>query len=549
MMDVQSLPYKEIPDNKLQARILTNVSPTDRWVTLVTVLVMAASGIWMYKLTGSSVPAIITVLFEALIYMVMMYRMKLGFYRIYGELVHGFARNGKHSLFRAIWWKANDTDGWIVRWLRDRNGKRPALPFNFTVIRAELEGKVERVAVLRELDRPYDHVYFTAEGGSFVTHDPSMQMRLVDVLASITNRAVSMADLKLGITYLRVLSPADESRFTDFFGSNMNPVIAHPEQFVLDEDTLAWASDMQNTLNELRPATRAFGAGRSTGVIKLTIKRDRRAWRKAHGGRFSNEELYDLPIVELSRAMADALATNSLFAFQNVKVLGLADLAELTRSALDVSDIQEYYAERQAGNIPQTDDEIDEIVAREGVTGLNARLQCWPRDSIELGKDGKWMRIDGTYFSVLRITQMPRRARADQFLNLHFLAPSGVWTRIATVGQSISGNTETRNLIIQSSAMANFQQSFFSNRIVDDPRKRRRRQQVESQTEEISANTIAQFFNILVVVAATSERDAIHQRRLMKVNLQDAGFDAQNVDDVTHLQNAVYSGVLGVNRL
>jgi hypothetical protein len=548
-MDVQSVAYKEIPDNKLQARVLTNVSPTDWWVLAFTVLVMIASGVWTYRLAGSTVPMIMLVLFELLVFCAMMYRTQDGFYRMYGELYYGAIAYTKHAIFGGVWWKANDDSGWMVRWLRTRNGKRPALPFNFTVIRAVLDGNVERVAVQRELDRPYDHVYFTAEGGSFVTRDPSMQMRMVDTLASITNRSVSMANLKLGITYLRIVGPQDESRLTNFFGSNLNPIIANPEQFELDDDTRSWVSDMQKTLGELRPTANKFGAGRSIAVVKLTIKRDRKFWRKARGGKFSNEELYDLPVVELSRAMADALSSTSLFGFENVKVLGLADLAETQRCALDVVDIQQYYADRRAGLIPTTDDEIDAIVEKEGTAGLNKRLQCWPREEIVIGPDGKWMRIDKTYFAVLRVKQMPQRVRADQFLNLHYLAPSRVWTRIATVGQSVSGSAETRNLIIQSSALANFNNAFYANRIVEDPRRRRRQQQVGAQTEEISANTIAQFFNILVVVAASSERDVLRQRRTMKGNLMDAGFETHEVDDVTHIQNAVFSGVLGINRL
>lgn len=547
-MDVQSLAYKEIPDNKLQARVLTNVSRADWGLTIVTVLMMGVTFAWIYQWTSSTIPPLIAVMFESFIYAVLMFRMREGFYRIYGELFYGLTYGIKHMLFGAVWWKANDTDRWLVRWLRNRNGKRPALPYNFTVIKAELDGKVERIAILRELDRPYDHVKFICDGGSFVTHDPSMQMRLVDVLASIVNRAVSMADLKLGISYSRVLSPYDETQIRDFFGSNMNPIIASPELFELDEDTLAWVNDMRETFGELRPAAHALGAADSQAVVTLTIKRDRRTWRQARGGKLTDQELYDLPIVELSRAMADALASNSLFDFQHVKVLGLADLAKLTRISLDVADIQEYYLARKSGKIPVSDDEIDTLVEK-GVSGLNARLQCWPRESIELGPDGKWMRIDGTYFSVLRITQMPKRARADQFLNLHYLAPRGVWTRISMVGQSISGSTETRNLIIQSSALANFQQTFFANRIVDDPRRRRRSREIESQTEEISANTIAQSFNILVVVAATSAREAVRHRRTMKGNLLDAGFDAQFIDDIPYLQNAIHTGVLGINRL
>jgi hypothetical protein len=548
-METQSLTYKENPDNKLQGRVLSNISPTDWWMFGISLLVIAAISVWAYYLSGTTVVSMVAALTFLALLGALMYRFKTGFNRIYLELYYGIGRGMKHYFFGGIWWKAVDTDRRFIRWLRNGNGRRPAMPFNFTVIRAEVDGTTQRVAVLRELDRPYDHVYFVAEGGSFVTHDPSMQMRLVDILASITNRTVSMADLKLGITYLRVVGPADESRISKFFGSNINPIITNPEQFELDDDAREWAAEMQQTLNELRPATRQFGGSRSIGIVKLTIKRDRSAWRRVKSGKITDEELYDLPVVELSRAMADSLATNTMFGFTRVQVLGLAELADFMRASIDVTDIQQYYADKAAGKIPSTDEDIEKIVESEGVVGLNERLQCWPREEIEIGPKGKWVRIDNTYFATLRVTATPKRVRADQFLNLHFLAPPGVWTRIATVGQSVSGETETRNLIYQNSMLLNFQSAMYSNRIVEDPRRRRRRQQVDSQTEEISAHTIAQYFNILVVVAASSERDVLKQRRAMRGSLLDAGFETQFVDEVPHVMDALHSGVLGVNRL
>lgn len=548
-MDTQNLPYKDVPDNKLQARVLTNISPTDWTMIGVCLLLTAVTAVWVYNITGTTVMPLLTSVFQLMLLGTLLYRFNNGFNRIYLEVYRGIRLGAKHRLMHGIWWKAVDTDRWFIRWVRNRNGKRPAMPFNFTVIRAEIDGVIQRVAVMRELDRPYDHVYFIAEGGSFVTHDPSMQMQLVDILASVTNRTVSMADLKLGITYLRVLSPADESKLTKYLTANIDPVVAMPDQFELDEDTRAWAADAQVTLNELRPAIRKFGGARSVGIVKLSIKRSRSTWRHIKSGKATNEELYDLPVVELSRAMAESLRSNSVFDFTRVEVLGLAELADFVRSSIDVVDIQSYYADKVAGKIPSTDEEIEKIVESEGATGLNQRLQCWPRQEIELGPNGKWIRIDNTYFATLRVTAVPRRARADQYLNIHYLAPPGVWTRVATVGQSVSGATETRNLIYKNSLLLNFQSAMYSNRIVQDPRRRRKQQLVDNQTEEISAHTIAQYYNNLVVVAASTERDVLRNRRTMKGNLLDAGFETQYVDQIPHMMDALHSGVFGINRL
>lgn len=550
MSEPTSHVYQDIPNNRLQAKQLTNVSSLDGWFTVVAVLIMVSTAVWLYKVTGESNTPTFYVLGEMIFYAALMVRLRDGFGRLYDEIATGMWMAIKIPLLGGILWQAEDTGRWFTRWLRDRNGKRPTLPFDFGVIEAVIDGQVRRVAMIREIDRPYDHVYIAVRGGSFATHSPSRQSQLVNSLAEIANRTVAQANLKLGISYLGVVGPSDETDLEGFLGANLNPLIAHPDLFdVPDEGTRRWLESARESLNELRPAARAFGASRRFSVIEIVVKRNRKQWKQAQRGKLTDDQLYELPIVELSTNMAASLRSNSLFEFDEVKVMGLADLAEFVRCARDVSSIQDYYRARRAGSIPSSDEEIAAYIEQYGVAGLKEHLQCWPQNSIEIDRAGKWLRIDNTYFAALRISQLPKRARPDQLLALQHRTPTNVWLRSAIVGQSVSGATETRNLIVQSSFVTNFNNAFFSGRVVEDPRRRRRKHELEYQTESASAHTIAQFFNIVYVVAASSARDALKQRSELRADLLGTGFVADEVNEASRVQNVVLSGIYGINRI
>jgi hypothetical protein len=513
-------------------------------------MIMVATGVWTYKVTGESTTPTLYIVGEILLYGALMVRLRDSFGRFYDEIATGIWMSIKVSITKGILWQAEDDGSWFVRWLRDRNGKRSALPFDFAVIEALVDGTVRRIATIREVGRPYDHVYIGVRGGSFATHSPSRQSQLVNSLAEIANRTVAQANLRIGISYLGISGPSDETDLESFFGANLNPLIAHPELFdVPDEGTRKWLESARESLNELRPAARAFGASRRFNIIEIVVKRDRKRWKEAQKGKLSDDQLYEMPIVELSTNMADSLRSNSLFEFDEVKVLGLADLAEFVRCSRDVTSIQDYYRARKWGSIPTTDEEIDSYIEEHGVTELNDHLQCWPQNSIEIDPAGKWLRIDNTYFAALRISQLPKRARPDQLLALQHMVPPNVWLRSAVVGQAVSGETETRNLIVQSSFVTNFNNAFFSGRVVEDPRRRRKKHELEYQTESASAHTIAQFFNIVYVVAASSARDALKQRGDFRADLLGTGFVADEINETSRVQNAVISGIYGINRI
>lgn len=548
-MAVESLVFQEIPDGRLQANNARNFTPMDLWVSLCSLLVMVASFVWLYRLTDSSALPGCVMLIQIFVFFVFMFRPRDGLGRMYWIICHGILMSIKHAIFRHVWWIKNDNSNRFVRWLRSRENRGLPYPWRFAIITAKVDGETHRVALKRELRRPYDHVFFKVRGGVFPTVSPAMQQRLNKKLATIINQTVALADLHLGVSSGRITGPADDTRVADYLKHNLNPIIAHPERFELDEETRGWVDRMSKTLGELRPTIHTFGGAESFQYIQLTIKRDRKIWRKARKRGLSDEEIYDLPVVELSITMANALRSDTLFGFESVEVLGLAELARFQRIAFDTVTIQDYYRSCAQGEIPQTDEEIKAIIEREGPDKIYASLQCMPRRSKEIGPRGEWMRIDETYFTAFRITHLPERLRPDQATTLHYRAGAGVWTRISTVGQAVSGSAETRSLIVQASALKNLEGALYSNRVIDDPRRTRRLRQRLSQTEEISKDAIAQTFNILVVVAGDTSRKVLTERRKLMASYLEAGYPTQPLDDIAHIEDAVISGCTGINRL
>jgi hypothetical protein len=134
-------------------------------------------------------------------------------------------------------------------------------------------------------------------------------------------------------------------------------------------------------------------------------------------------------------------------------------------------------------------------------------------------------------------------------MSLHYKARIGVWSRMAMVGQSVSGRAETRNLIIGESALLNMQTAFFSNRVVQNPRWRRKQQLLQQQSNQISAHTVAQQFNTLHTVVANSEREALRQLRELRAAIADNGHVADIVTPPDRQLAAAITGCLGINRL
>lgn len=548
MQNPDVLLYQEVSHPKLQARVLTNWSKTDVWVLVVILLELITSGLWIG--TGSSPSlAMVIVVFEMSMLLPLLYRFPKGYGRLYDEIVVGVGSDLRFKILGSVDWMAEPTDGRFKRWLRDRNGKRSALPIRLDSVQATTEEGTFRYAMLRHTDRPYDFLYARVHGGALASLNPNDLARGVADLATIMNQICTQSSLKAGFTLLRASCPGDQSGIKSMLQTNGNPVIADPSKFELSPERAQWVERMRRNAAYLMPVAASHGAAETWSVIAISIKRDRHLWRKAKRSGLTDDQLYELPIVELGRELVQALESSPTLGLDQVHIMGTAELAQFMRISLDVVNLEDYYHKRAIGQIPRTDEELDKLRKEKGDQVAAEALECFPDRETEIPRDGTWMKIDDTYIATVRVTKLPEKVRADQYLAIQHLPTVGTWTRQAMVGEGLSGATETRNLVVASSAHANVQAAFTKNRVVESPSWRKRRHNLSRQTEEISANSVVQHFNQLHPVLGTTPRQALKEAGRLVARLQASGWDAEIVAARGRQKDVVISGCLGANRM
>jgi hypothetical protein len=542
MQENVSVPYQEIPGNKLQAKAFVNWTGLDGFVFFASIGISIALGIWTHWLAGLAMVIFLLPLSA---------KFKTSMGRVYYEIAKGVYGEYLVHALRGVLWRSNDTSNKFVQWLRYKKYRRNApatIPLQLGRVQATIEGKLERFSLIHQLDRPYDHIYLAARGGAFADIDIARNHRAVGELARLTNQVITQTSLRVGISYLRIKGPFDPTKIAQYLRTNMNPFIANPDRFELDPELRDFTEWMRENSKQLRPMARAFGGAESWYVIVITIKRTG-AWRTARKGKLDDQQLYELPIVELGRAMVDTLQHSPLLELTDIRCLSLAELSSMVRCSIDVTDIQDYYQKRAAGEIPKTDEEIDELLAQYGEEYVNDALQVWPTECIEVSGKDNYLKLDGNYITTLRVTQLPQQARADQFLALHYMLEPGQWSRQAMVGESASGNAETQQLIINQSAQISLNAAFKNKRLITSPKFRRRQQELSQQVDQISANSVSQHFNMLITVIAPDLASMKRNRQKVISKCAANNFKVETIEGAGFQLDAGISGMLGINRL
>lgn len=557
MTDTQSVRYQPIPNNKLASRLLTNWSAGDIIVLLLGLLAVTASAL---------ASDLFWIIFSSTTMVTMLVRTRTGYGRIYYEIWVELVGYFIDIALNGILWQAKEETQPLVRFLR---GRWRAIPMRLTQVNAVIDGQTERFGLLEQLDRPYDNLYIAADGGSFADLDINADSDAVSTMANVMNIAILETELKAGTSYLRIESPYDHAQVAAEVSRVIDPVIARPESFELDERALKWVEWARKNLNQLRPLMRKERVTKSHYLIVVSIKRKRSVYRKDRS--FTDNQLRDLPIIELGRALVEALSNESSLGLENIHCLGLAELAGVVRSSWDIAGIDKYNLDKAAGLIPRTDNEIEEFlrtyewkgveprndkelqhfVNYEGGLGkLDQRLQAWPTQIVRVSTKDKILQMDDNYLSTLRATSLPEQIRSDQARNLQYIAPRpGTWLRRATVGESASGTTETNQLVIAESAAANWQSFRTGKQIVQHPKFAKRRKDLAQQAQVSSSQSVLQRFNYFWTIGGTNLEDVIRARKASRGRLQTEQFASKLIAPTALQVNGYICGCLGINRL
>lgn len=537
--------YQEIPDNKLSGKSLTNWSRADVMVLLLGVASTVAVWVWLSPILA---------FFVASIAVALIYRFATSYGRGYNEILAAFHGLYIEYMLHGVVYDANDfatgeerTRG-LAAFLRRHDigvdGHSP-LPFDFVRVRA----RGTSFTVLRSRDTPYDHIVIAASGGAFAGRDPNAQQAAVNALAETTNHTIAKSDLKVGISYLLLNGPLNSAKLQHALKEMIDPVIAVPDMFYLDEEELAYVTRRRQYADHVLKTTRYAGAAETWHAVVLSIRRTYE-WERAARGKVSGKDLYELPLADLARSMVQSLQSSSKLELGDVRCLGITELSSLVRCSWDAADINGYYKAQQAGEIPTTDEELDALQLRQKGTKPSINLlRPFPEQRVTVhGKKG-YVQFDNNFIAVVRVTQLPERIRADEFKSLHAIMPAGTWVRQAMVGSSVSGGAETTQYILGQSAMLNLTKAFKGNRIVADPRDKRKQKALADQANQLSVHSVSQHFNMLFAIVATDPDTLQNNISDLRAALLTRGFKTDNVKATARLVPAVISATLGINRL
>lgn len=558
MQDSTSTLIQKNPRPKLQGRSLSNWSVPD---VLILITILATAGLAFWKL-GPVVGVMPTV------FLVTLFRSPTGYGRVYVDVSTEMASTWRNDFHQGIWWRKDDNEGSkLALWLRKRHD---ALPAQFVRIQTEIDGAVKKICLLHQTDRPYDHFYITARGGAFASADVNQQTRYVAEMNDLLNQIIAQSGLKAGISQLRITGPFNQMIVSDKLSQGIDPVVAKPELFNLDEPTSQWVEWARENARQIPLALEQHRASHVWSLIVVTIKR-RRKWKSL---KFTNQQISEIPIIELGQALIDGLREKENLMLEDVHSPDLPESALIARCSWDVVGIGDYYRRRSEGAIPKTDEEIDAILdeyeaiaeeeaasvrnrwkrkailaqgAIDGAREVDRRLEAWPQVCIETLQKENYLKFDNNYIAVLRVTELPKEFRSDQIMSMHWLVKNR-WTRFAFVAESTSGEAQSNMLVYKASLLNNYDRAFYANRIVRDPRRSKKSREIMDQLDQMSVNTIAQMANGLITVI---ERDPERLRRAVKevkAKYGSIGFKTEQVIGSARLIDYFFSGALAANR-
>jgi hypothetical protein len=417
----------------------------------------------------------------------------------------------------------------VRRFLREKRYRRPSRRFVFPVktggieLRDTFNNVVERIGTARELDGDkLIHLYIQAEGSDFSSFDPTRQHELVYELAGGLDDLAAAESLKISFSWTRLTRPVDLGPTDRYFAKSGQPVYFTPEFFDLNEAQILVAERMQKMYESIRLSLRQKGVADASQLLVVSIKPSKEM-QNAANGKLDDKSLNELPIVKVGRKVLEVVATSGMN-IQGARILDPDEVHHLFRASWDITDLSFH--------------------------GQEASTYSAFPDDIEVGDD--FIRMGRTYLSFLQVTGKPNKGfSVTGVQNLfHERMPLGTWTSVSTVGDAISGQTETTSLLIKEAAGIHGSRLFSgSNPIVEHPNIAKDRQARHDQTHELSDSSVALQCNDFVAVAGPSYDAMKETRELLKGRFSRAKFTCCQVRGRARQMDASITAVLCINRL
>jgi len=444
-----------------------------------------------------------------------------------------------------------DESNAFVRFFRQKRYRRPRHRFVYPIRHTIVEAQGSRYGVIQQLDRPYDHIPVRGRGSDFTSMEPNRKHDVSNNLAYNVDQVAAQAaqlGLKMGISYVHLSRPANSSKTDSYFVMNGQPLVFDTEQFDVDPKTAATMTRLRKNADEISATQRAKGASESWQLAMATIKRTR-GMEQAVKNKLDDTRLYDLPLIELGRQLVEAVQGSGMNV-RDVHCLSYMELCQLIRGSYDVTDLS--FHRGQFGDQIQVVDEEDVAdptspYESRDLGTLKDPFPVAPHKSIVVGAD--FICIDGNWMSSFYVSRRLEMFHVTDVQRVyHRSTPRGVWSSTVTAGETISSSMDTNILVFQQRFGGQMEQAFFQ-RVVEHPNTKKRRQQLSQQAEMMSSQSLAQQFNDVVCVVASTEDKMRKDRAKVLSTFRTNGYKCRIVKGRSRQLDAAITATLGVNRL
>ena len=439
------------------------------------------------------------------------------------------------------------------QWLRDRRYRmrkedRLVLPLSIEFV----EARGQRAGVLNQLDSNLGHLYVVADGSLYNGLDATAQESAHAKLSAAINRFVARSPLQVGVSQLRLTRPADITKMMTMLHENGDPFMVRTDAYELDAEALAWVEWRQQNLTDLGQEISLFGASDNWMMMVVTFQWTDE-WKRAALGKISEEQIHELPLIELGRSLVEELVKVDEMGIQNPRILSPVELAHFIKCAFKVVGVDSFHLDRATGVVPTSDEDLivteeePGVYTAEDVGQLKPLDFVWPSDSIEVKHDR--LRVDDTWFMVVREVQISEIERTDSAQLVHSVMPIGTFDSFAAVSQKTSGEVEARKNMFVETLRRSKADAYDRNKIVQHPKSRRQQRAREEYLEQITVNSINQRYHRIRVLTAASSAGLDRQYRDLRASVSILGVRLRPVTGRARQVDALITGLLGANRL
>ena len=410
-----------------------------------------------------------------------------------------------------------------------------------------MDGAQFDFALLHQTDRPYDHLYIECKGGRFAAEDAFEKHRLVEVLGEIFVNILNQTKLKAGMGCIAITSPENFGYFQYYLRQHGDPVVVRDDlDDNLDEASREAIRQQRENLDQIIPTLRDHLAADTHALIVLTIKREGE-WKPVERGQATHQEIYNLPVYRLGRALVDSLRASD-WDFGRVEILRAHQLFLVCRRSWDVFGIGDFYETYNAFVQEFTDQSGHITDALQLFEALRAHLSEWPERVVRAEhKDA--LQMDDNFITVLRITGVPQVMRDDTALALRQQMGDGAWVRYWIGGESASGQTLQMQVWSNQSASDSVSGAFFDIFTRELPSTKRRRERLAQQAESLEQVSVAQKMQRFVAIITSEHRWSEEYYGKVVALLKTQGFTCEVVSVRAELLNAVLTSTLAVPRM